>query len=105
MIELSVMYPEQKDKRFNLDYYLNDHFRLVQRTWGKLIKDAYITKGVSSVAEGAPPLYRVTAHLRFGSLEDLGEALAQGAEIFADIPNFTDIQPVVQANEVLAGNG
>lgn len=101
MIELSVMYPEQKDKRFNLQYYMNDHLRLVQKTWAGLIQDAYVTRGVTGAANGAPPLYRVTAHIRFASMEDLGKALAQGAALFADIPNFTDIEPVVQASEVI----
>ena len=101
MIELSVMYPEAKEKRFNLDYYMKEHMRLVQTTWAGLIQDAYVTRGVTGAVNGAPPLYRVTAHIRFASMQDLGKALARGAELFADIPNFTDIQPVVQTSEVI----
>lgn len=102
MIKLSVMYPRQEGKKFDLSYYLKDHFALVQRKWQGLMKDAYVTRGLAGGAPGAPPLYHIMAHIGFESMEDLEKAMQQGAELFADIPNFTDIQPVVQIGEVLA---
>lgn len=101
MIKLSVMYPQQDGKQFNLDYYLKDHMELVQSTWGSLIKDAYVSRGLAGGAPDAPPAYHIMAHIGFASMDDLNKALETGGPLFADVPNFTDIQPVVQISEVL----
>jgi hypothetical protein len=43
------------------------------------------------------------AVLRFASAEALQDGLARhGHEVMGDVPNFTDVQPVVQVNEVLS---
>jgi hypothetical protein len=43
------------------------------------------------------------ALLSFGSAGEFqGAAAAHGPEIFADIPRFTNVQPVVQINDVVA---
>ena len=101
MVKLIVMYPEQAGKKFDLTYYTSKHIPLVQKTWKGLMKDAYIVRGVAGGAPGAPPTYRITAHISFTSMDDLQKALGMGGSLFADIPNFTDIQPVVQVGEVL----
>jgi hypothetical protein len=45
----------------------------------------------------------VIALVSFRSTQDFQNAAqAHGPEIFADIPNFTNVQPVVQINESLA---
>ena len=42
------------------------------------------------------------AALRFGSPAELQDALAKhGREVMGDVPNFTDVQPIIQANEVV----
>ena len=102
MIKLSVMYPEQPGKKFDFAYYQDKHFDLVRRTWGGLVKDVYVTRGLAGGAPGTPPTYRVMAHISFASMDDLQQAIAKGSALFADIPNFTDIQPVVQVSEVLS---
>ena len=101
MIELSVMYPQQEGKRFNLDYYLKDHAALIQAKWGGLVKEASFVRGLSGGSADAPPTYQVVAHIRFRSMDDFKQALATGGELFADIPNFTDIKPTVQVGEVV----
>jgi uncharacterized protein (TIGR02118 family) len=101
MVKLSVMYPQQDGKKFDLGYYLKNHFDLVKATWGGLIKESYVTRGVSGGAPGTKPAYHIMAHVAFASMDDLNKALATGAPLTADVPNFTDIQPVVQVSEVL----
>ncbi len=103
MVKLSVMYPHKEGSKFDLDYYLNKHLDLVQAKWGGLMKDAYVTKGLGGGAPGHPPTYQIMAHLTFESVDDLNNALtAHGSEVMADIPNFTDITPVVQVSEMIS---
>ena len=103
MVKLSVMYPHKEGSKFDLDYYLTKHFDLVQTKFGGLMKDAYVTKGLGGGVHGEPPTYQIMAHISFESMDALNKAVtAHGAELFADVPNFTDITPVVQISEVVS---
>jgi uncharacterized protein (TIGR02118 family) len=54
-------------------------------------------------ADGGPPPYQVITLLTFRSMQDFQAAgRAHRREIFADIPNFTSVKPVVQINGRLA---
>ena len=48
--------------------------------------------------------YRVIAVVDFESLDAFQAAVgAHGEEIFGDVPNFTNITPVVQISDIAAG--
>lgn len=103
MIKVSVMYPQQEGSNFNLEYYLKNHMDLVKEKWGPMgMKDFYVTKGLAGGAPDQPPTYQIMAHLSFESMDALQNAMGtHGEEVMADIPNFTDVTPVVQIGEVL----
>jgi uncharacterized protein (TIGR02118 family) len=102
MVLVSVLYPAQPGTRFDERYYIDRHITLVRQRWdGMGLNDVRLLRGVGTPDGGAAP-YRVIALLSFASVEALqGAVAAHGAEIFADIPNFTDVTPVVQVNERL----
>ena len=57
MIRLSVMYPREPGKRFDLDYYINHHIAMVHRKLdplGVLIKTE-VDKGMSTEQVGDSP--------------------------------------------------
>lgn len=97
MILVSVLYPSGA---FNHDYYLKKHIPLVQARWqGMGLKEVRVLRGVGAPG-GAAATYQVITLLTFSSLQDFQKCTAaHGEEIFADIPNFTSVQPVVQLNE------
>jgi uncharacterized protein (TIGR02118 family) len=103
MVVISVMYPTGSGSRFDFDYYLHKHVPLVDTRWGDLgLRELQIFRGVASL-EGGGPAFHVTALLTFGSIEEFQNAMSKhGAEIIADIVNFTDSQPALQINEPLA---
>lgn len=100
MILVTVMYPT--GEAFDTNYYLKTHMPLVKDRWGPLgLKNAQAIKGIAK-ADGSTPDYQMTALLTFGSMDDFKAAgKAHGKEIFADIPNFTKAQAVVQINDVV----
>jgi uncharacterized protein (TIGR02118 family) len=75
---------------------------LVKERWtAHGLKSAQVLRGASK-ADGSAPDYQIMALLTFGSMEDFkGAGKAHGREIFADIPNFTNAQAVVQINDIL----
>jgi uncharacterized protein (TIGR02118 family) len=102
MMLVSVMYPSGAGTKFDTDYYVQKHIPLVKARWKDMgLQDARIVHGIGTPS-GAPPTYQVMALLTFKSLQDFQKAAAKhGEEIFADIPKFTNVQPVVQFNEAL----
>jgi uncharacterized protein (TIGR02118 family) len=102
MIRISVMYPTSEGKKFDYDYYANKHMNgLVRERWGSmgLVK---VDRGVAGGAPGAPAPYTAVGQVYFRSLEDFQKASkAHGKELFADVPNFTDITPQVQISEII----
>jgi uncharacterized protein (TIGR02118 family) len=100
MILVTVMYPA--GEKFDTDYYLKTHMPLVKDRWGPHgLKSAQAIKGMAK-PDGSVPDYQMMALLTFGSMDDFKAAgKAHGKEIFADIPNFTKAQAVVQINDVL----
>jgi uncharacterized protein (TIGR02118 family) len=101
MIVFTVMYPNEPGKHFDMDYYCNTHIPLVQKTVGDVVKGVTVEKGVSGGAPGSPANYAVVCRIMLDGPEDLA-AMAAGSPTFdADIPNFTDIQPVFEIRELV----
>ena len=102
MIKVSVMYPAGEGKTFDMNYYTQKHIPLVAGLLGDAVKGASIDKGLGGPEPGSAPTYSTCGHLYFESLEAFQNAFGPNAEkIMGDIPNFTNVQPVVQIGEVL----
>ena len=101
MIKVSVLYPCHEGSKFDMDYYLKRHVPLVRSRLGNAIKNFAVEQGISAVEPGSPPAYSAMGHLYFETVEAFQAAFAQhGAELVADIPNYTNVQPVIQISEV-----
>ncbi len=107
MTTITVLYPRHEDGHFDYDYYEREHLRLVAQRWGGAgLEGAEALRGIAGADGGEAPFYAL-AIIRFGSLEAFNSAMtsASGAEILADIRNFTNVQPMVQINEPIGGAG
>jgi uncharacterized protein (TIGR02118 family) len=101
MIKVSVMYPNGAGATFDIAYYMNSHMPMVGRLLGSALKGMAIDEGLGGVAPGSPAPYLGMCHLLFDSVEDFGGAFGQHAPaIQADIPNYTNTQPVIQISTV-----
>lgn len=100
MIVVSVTYPATEGSRFDLDYYTGKHMPLVRDRWGEFgLEDTKVLSGVGAPGGGTAP-YRVVALLTFRSEQDFQRAVQEhGKEVMGDVPNFTDLKPVIQFNE------
>ncbi len=101
MIKVSVFYPAGENKKFDMDYYCKRHMPLVQQTVGPACKSMAVEQGLAGGAPGAPPTYAAMGHLYFESLAAFEAAFLPHAQaLLADVPNYTNIQPVIQISEV-----
>ena len=99
MIRISVLYPRTSGKRFNVEYYMKHHMPLVKEKLTPIKIE--IDVGVQN-SENQPSPYIAVGHMTFGSLEELVTKYRSAAQILhADIPNYTDIEPVMQLSEIV----
>lgn len=98
---VSVLYPADPAKRFDLDYYMKKHIPLVKSLWGPLGLSGVEVLRCIGAPSGTGP-YQLIALLTFGSLAEFQEAAKQhGKQVLGDIPNFTDVEAVMQFNDTL----
>jgi uncharacterized protein (TIGR02118 family) len=101
MIKVSVFYPHREGATFDMTYYCNRHMPLVQRLSGAALKSIAVEQGMAGREPGSPPLYLAMGHLYFDSLETFHSSFGPNtAEIVADVPNYTNLQPIIQISEV-----
>ncbi|MEA2744615.1 MAG: hypothetical protein QOG73_2691 [Acetobacteraceae bacterium] len=101
MIKVSVLYPAGASTKFDMDYYCKSHMPMVQEKLGAACKSMAVEQGLGGAAPGAPPTYTAMGHLYFDSVAEFQASFGPHAEaIMADIPNYTNIQPVIQISDV-----
>ncbi len=101
MIKVSVLYPNTDTTSFDMDYYCNSHMPMVKEKLGDACKNISVEGGLGGGAPDSPPPYIAMGHLYFDSVDDFQSAFGPHAEaIMADIPNYTNVNPVLQVSEV-----
>ena len=102
MIKVSVLYPNGNGHNFDIDYYCNQHVPMVMGLLSGSVKTGAVEKGVGGGLPGSPAAYLAMGHLYFDSIEEFQNSFGPNADkIMSDIPNFTNIEPVIQVSEVL----
>jgi uncharacterized protein (TIGR02118 family) len=100
MIKMTVMYPYGEDRRFDMDYYCTKHIPLVQEKVGEALVKVTVERGLAGPGPDSPPLYTTVCQLFFESMDAFSTHCApHSPEFDADLPNFTDITPIIQISE------
>ena len=102
MIKVSVLYPNSEGKKFDMDYYCNTHLPMVGGLLCDALKGATVEKGLGGATPGSEAAYVAMGNMYYNNLEEFQNAFGPNAkEIMGDLPNFTNIEPVIQISEVL----
>jgi len=104
MTKISVLYPNHKGARFDVRYYLDRHvprsIELLSSHPG--FKGVSVERGAAGAEPGTDAPYIVMCHFLFDSQEAFFAAFTPHATTLqGDVPNYTDIQPLIQISEVL----
>ncbi len=92
MIKVSVMYPAGEGKTFDMEYYKSKHMEIVDRVMKPERTECDL---------GADGPYMAIGHLYFASMDAMKAGMGGAGEALADVPNFTNIEPVVQTSEIV----
>lgn len=101
MIKISILYPNTG--RFDMDYYLDKHMpRSIELlSQGKGYCGVSVERGLGGAAPGSAPVYVAMCHYLFDTADDFMAAfLPHAAELQGDMPNYTDIETIIQVSEV-----
>jgi len=101
MIKVSILYPYSEGKAFDMKYYCEKHMPMVKKRLGSACKSIAVEQGIAGGAPGTPPTYVAMGHIYCESIEVFLAAFGpHTAQIMADVPNYTSIQPILQISEV-----
>ncbi|MFQ5754069.1 MAG: EthD family reductase, partial [bacterium] len=96
------LYPNAERKKFDIEYYCTKHAKFVTDLLGDALQGASIESGLSGDTPDSPAPFAAIATMYFNSLESFQQSFGPNADkIMADLPNFTDIEPMVQISEVM----
>ncbi len=104
MLNISSIYPKVEGYTFDFDYYLNRHMPmsidLLSNSKG--FKGVSVVKGIDIIEPKIESSFVAMCHYYFDMLDDFMAAFAPHAEkLQDDIINYTNIEPIIQINEVL----
>jgi len=101
MIKVTVLYPNAPDAKFDMKYYTTHHLPMVRDKCAPECRSIAAEAGVAGGDPGSQAPYVAVGHLTFDSLAAFQKAFGPHAnDVFADIPNYTNIKPIIQISEV-----
>lgn len=101
MIRVTFLYPNKPGSRFDGEYYIAKHLPLAIERLGPALKAVSAEVGISGAMPGSAPPFAGHCAFTFESVQAFTEAvMPHYAELQADIPNYTDIEPIVQISDL-----
>lgn len=104
MTKISILYPNKSGARFDMDDYVKTHMPLSIKLLSAHpgFRGVSVEHGVGGGVPGTDAAYIAMCHFSFVSSDDFLAAFMPHAEVLqGDMSNYTDIEPVIQVNEVL----
>lgn len=104
MTKISILYPNQLGARFDFAYYVEKHMPMsIERLSDHPgFRGVSVERGLEGGIPGSEAAYVAMCHYQFDSVENFMAAFTpHAAALQVDMPNYTDIEPVIQVNEVL----
>ena len=102
MIRITLIYRDSEGAHFDLDYYVNQHVEMSKR----LLSDCglfsiEVQRRVRTLDGGELDVLCIS-HVDFKTEDGLSKALKiHGADLMADFPNYTNIDPDIYVCRVL----
>lgn len=104
MVKISILYPNSEGARFDLRYYIDKHMPVSIGLLGAHpgFRGVYVERGIGGGFPGTDAAFVAMCHFQFDSVENFMAAFTpHAAALHGDMPNYTDIEPVIQISEVL----
>jgi len=104
MIKISILYPNEKAARFDVQYYTDTHMPLSIKLLSAHpgFRGVSVEHGLGGALPGTEAAYIAMCHFLFDSFENFMAAFMPHAQVLqGDMKNYTNIEPVIQVSQVL----
>lgn len=102
LIKVSIMYPFEEGKTFDMEYYETKHMPMVAEFLGSNLVKYTIEKGLASGIPDTPLPYIAIGTFYVKNLSDYQAAIEPNRDaIRSDFANYTDISPVILVSEIV----
>lgn len=104
MIKISILYPNKQGGRFDLRYYVEEHMPMsIERlSTHPGYRGVCVEQGVGGGLPGTDAAFIAMCSFMFDTIESFMAAFMPHAELLqGDMQNYTDIEPLIQFNQVL----
>src|SRR5664279_1966470 len=102
MFRVVIMYSKTVESHFDMNYYLNHHIPMVREIFKNMsLRKIEVDAGISNAFPDQPLLYASISYFYFGKIEDFQQGMAtHGGEIIGDMHNYTNVQPLIQIDQI-----
>ena len=101
-IKVTIMYPNAEGKTFDMAYYSSKHMPMLAELFGDKMTSYQIDEGIAGRTPDDQIPFLAIGYMYFDKLSDYQEVFAPNREtILNDIPNYTNIRPIVQISNVV----
>ncbi|MFH6603791.1 EthD family reductase [Maribacter algicola] len=105
MVKVAIFYPNGEGNTFDMDYYSNQHMPMAARLFGDDLKAMAIDKGLGGGAPDTMAPYVAIGYFYFADMATCQSLMDTHSEALrADVPNYTNIRPVLQISEVVTSD-
>lgn len=99
--KVAILYPGGENKTFDMDYYENKHMPMMAKLLGDNLRFYEIDKGISGRTGGDRASFVTMGYFYIDDVEEYNEVIARNMDtIRNDIPQYTNIQPIIQISEI-----
>lgn len=101
MVRITVLYPNKPGAHFDVDYYLAVHMPRSIELLGPALKGVSVEVGKSGGLPDQPAPFFAICSFTCESVDAFMAAfMPHMAELQGDIPNYTDVEAVIQIGEL-----
>lgn len=102
LIKVSIMYPFEEGKTFDMEYYETKHMPMVAGFLGSNLVRYTVEKGFASGIPNSPLPFVAIGSFYVKDLDDYQAAIGPNRDaIRSDFPNYTNISPVILVSEII----
>jgi uncharacterized protein (TIGR02118 family) len=101
MVKITVLYPNKPGSHFDVEYYLKTHMPMSAKLLGTAVKAISVEIGRSGAASEDQPPFAAICGFTCETVQAFTDAfLPVAGQLQGDIPNYTDIEPIIQISDI-----
>jgi uncharacterized protein (TIGR02118 family) len=101
MFRIAILYPNGKEKTFDMDYYEKTHMPMMAGFLGENLKFYEIDKGIAGRTPNDEIPFLAIGYFYCYNIDAYNNSIAKNIEaILNDIKKYTNIQPIIQISEI-----